>query len=314
MDSYERGLAAVLSDDDEDGEQAFVYPGSSTSAPDQASALTTAAGHGMTGNTSVLSISSDASSTVRASNSRSTTAGDFWSDAGPSTSTSSGAGGAEADGQEEDDTDTAAWNSLPPKAVRKQDALEEAALEWQHDPRWEDDDAEPSSVRAAAGRSEKGGGKLDMREYNRQMREIMGDEGEDGDDFSADAQSSAPADDEKTPRLPESAGAGSEAEDEEEEFSYPGASSSPSRSPVNQNPQQRSSFKRRPPSPEPLVLSVGRNSSAKGKGKQEDVAMSNRFKRVEELLRACVDHGMEDEARAICKVSTTECCIHPRAC
>ena len=61
-------------------------------------------------------------------------------------------------------------------------------------------------------------------------------------------------------------------------------------------------------------MEAGSHTGAKGKGKQEDVAMSNRFKRVEELLRACVDHGMEDEARAICKVSTTECCIHPRAC
>lgn len=54
----------------------------------------------------------------------------------------------------------------------------------------------------------------------------------------------------------------------------------------------------------------GSHTGAKGKGKAEDAAMSNRFKRVEELLRACVDHGMEDEARAICKVRLFEWCSH----
>ncbi|KDN53367.1 hypothetical protein K437DRAFT_265737 [Tilletiaria anomala UBC 951] len=38
----------------------------------------------------------------------------------------------------------------------------------------------------------------------------------------------------------------------------------------------------------------------KGKAKEEDKVLQ-RFRRVEELLRACVDHQMEAEARAICK-------------
>ena len=44
----------------------------------------------------------------------------------------------------------------------------------------------------------------------------------------------------------------------------------------------------------------GLAGQVKGKQKEES-GVSKRFQRVEELLRACVDHGMELEARAICK-------------
>ncbi len=44
-------------------------------------------------------------------------------------------------------------------------------------------------------------------------------------------------------------------------------------------------------------------ADGKGKGKAAgEAAGDRRFKLVEDRLRACVDHNMEEEARAICKV------------
>ena len=140
----------------------------------------------------------------------------------PGATSQATAGAKEHSPEEEGDEDSAGWSALPDTSVRKRNQIEEAALEWQHDSRWE---GEPDD--AAQKTNKNGNGALDLKEYNRRMREIMGEEADDEEQQQEEGE-----------------------EEEEESFTYPGSTSEPAPS------ASQAAIEERSPSPEPYVVPV----------------------------------------------------------